>query len=1125
MAELVPGLISVIVPMYNVEPFLRDCLDSLRAQTYTDLQIIVVDDGSTDGCALIAEEYVRADPRFRLFRQENSGLSVARNNGLAHATGEYLAFVDSDDVLAAHAYELLVLALAGGADFASGGVLRLNSRGTHAGRLHRAAVSRTVLDAHVSRDHELLRDRTIWNKLFRRGFYDENGFEFPPGRLFEDVPVTVPAHALARKVAVVAEPIYFWRVREGAVLSITQSFNELRNMADRFYSINLTRKLLNDVGHADLRRVYEVQAIPDKLGTYLKFLPSASPEFQRTFMELATAYLGELDPGAVDRLPKPAREQWSLIRDGRFDDLIELIDTGFRAAAQAKKRPPLAAEVKSVTWEGGRLKVSGTLSVHGAAPRRFGRTRLFWLARTGTRRKLPLWARADSGSGFTVTVDPASMRVGKVWRDSTWRLAVATVANFELHRAPIRVPEDWAEPLPRRSVAPGVWVTPYVSKNQLRLSVSKVVAWLTAGRRDGDDLVLEGRLRAVPDASAAPGGVVRLALRRATGLVARTVPAEITEGPDGPGFRARIPLAAVALDVADDNHAMGMYAQRFPVDLVLGAETVRLVAGEDYRSTRTDAGADEVYVAVADTGKVSVCTRPLGPIVTEASWRPDGVLVLRGESGREVDGELMLRIRGRRRDLVLPLRVTGGHWVVEIDPEAMPGLAGTLPMVEGSWDLAFRSAGRHHPTVAPLGFAASALAALPLSSTAPDGTVRVLRPDEQEQAVLFVGPVPVGSASAGSAPAGSGQAGSGQALEPGILRDAVLFDAAPGRRIADDPAALLAELTGRPAAPPALWTTERGRPVPAGAEPVVLGTDAWRAALLNSRWIVTGDDLPRWFRPRPGQVVLRLVSGWPISHIGALAVAHPLGRTLVEQLEADAGKWTALASPGVSATAVLRQEFRYDGPVLEYGRPADDILRAGKPEQARATVARRLGLPADTRFVLYAPTRRPMELRKRGSSDPSRLLNLTPTVRALPDGYRLLVRRHPTLDQDVLGVVDGSADVSDYPGVGELLLASDALITDYSSLIADFVTTGKPVLLYVPDLAEHTASPGLNADLAAKAPGPLLRTSDEVAAAVRDLPKVAAEYEHAAKVFASEHPVEGAGPAAARLVEWLLTKD
>jgi len=1115
VADLEPGLVSVVVPIYNVEPFLRDCLDSIRAQTYAGLQVILVDDGSTDGSAAIAEQFVRDDPRFQLIRQENGGLSAARNNGLEAATGEYIAFVDSDDVLAAHAYELLVLALAGGADFASGGVLRLNSRGTYKGGPHDEAIKATDLNAHVSRNHGLLRDRTIWNKLFRRAFYDENGFEFPVGRLFEDVPVTVPAHAVARKVAMVAEPIYFWRAREGAVRSITQSDNDLRNLVDRFHTVNLTRALLADAGHRDLRRAYEEQAVWDKLNGYLTFLPAASPQFRAAFMELATAYLDELDAGAVQRLPRAVRAQWQLIRDGRLDDLIELIDAGFRpGVAAVAKRPPLAATVRSVAWRDGKLRVTGTIEVHGAPSRGFGLSRVFWLARSGSRRHTPLWAAGDraggdgqAGSGFAITVDPAALRVRKAWHDGSWRLAVAELVDRRLRRASLKVPDGWAEQLERRSVAPGVWIIPHLTQNQLRLSVSKVVAWLIDSHRDGDDLVLEGRFREVPS------GPVRLALRRARGLVARTAPIELVEGPDGPGFRARVPLAGIALDVDDDNHAMGLYAQRFAVDLVIGEKPVNLVAGEDYQPSRTATGADEVYVAVSATGKVSVCTRPLGPVVTTASWRPDGVLLLGGESARAADGDLMLRLRGRRKDLVLPLRVTGGRWAVEIDSEAVAGLAGRLPMVAGTWDLAFRTAGRHHTTIAPLGFAGEALAGLPLSSTAADGTVRVLRAAPNERAILFVGAAEVGSPEA---------PGSADLREP-VLRDAVLFDAAAGRRLADDPAALLAELGGRPDAPTAFWTTERSQPVPAGAEPVTLGTDGWRAALANCRWIVTNDDLPRWFQPRDAQVVLRLAGGWPITHIGAEAVAHPLGRTLVEQLAADAGKWTALASPGASATSVLRREFRYDGPVLEYGRPADDVLGAMRPDAARAEVARRLGLSAGTRFILYAPTRRPMELRKRGASDPSRLLNLSTVTNALPEHCRLLVRRHPALDQDVLGVVEGSVDVSEYQQVGELLLAADALITDYSSLIADFVATGKPLLLYVPDLAEHAASPGLNVDLEKVAPGPLLRTSEEVAAALRDLPAIAAEHEGAAKAFAAAHPTGGEGSAAsAKLVDWLL---
>src|SRR5262245_49257762 len=127
MAELV----SVVVPIYNVAAYLRDCLDSVRRQSYPHLQVVLVDAGSTDHSGTIAEEFVARDPRFRLVRRTNGGLSAARNTGIRHARGELLAFVDSDDVLPVYAYELLVLALRhSGADFVSGNATWLSSRGT-----------------------------------------------------------------------------------------------------------------------------------------------------------------------------------------------------------------------------------------------------------------------------------------------------------------------------------------------------------------------------------------------------------------------------------------------------------------------------------------------------------------------------------------------------------------------------------------------------------------------------------------------------------------------------------------------------------------------------------------------------------------------------------------------------------------------------------------------------------------------------------------------------------------------------------------------------------------------------------------------------------------------------------
>ena len=99
MEESNGKLVSIIVPVYQVKEYVGECVESLRAQTYTNLEILLVDDGSTDGSGEICDEYVRSDNRIRVIHQKNRGLSAARNTGLDQAAGEYVAFVDSDDVV------------------------------------------------------------------------------------------------------------------------------------------------------------------------------------------------------------------------------------------------------------------------------------------------------------------------------------------------------------------------------------------------------------------------------------------------------------------------------------------------------------------------------------------------------------------------------------------------------------------------------------------------------------------------------------------------------------------------------------------------------------------------------------------------------------------------------------------------------------------------------------------------------------------------------------------------------------------------------------------------------------------------------------------------------------------
>src|SRR5260221_10547772 len=142
--------ISVVVPFFNNAALLGDCLASIAAQTYRHLQVIMVDDGSTDGSAAIARAQAAEDPRFELVSQRNGGPGSARNRGVAAATGEFLAFVDADDLLPPDAYTTMLAVLdppgpatvsgSSASDFVSGGRLPLSAAGLGPSALHTRAL-------------------------------------------------------------------------------------------------------------------------------------------------------------------------------------------------------------------------------------------------------------------------------------------------------------------------------------------------------------------------------------------------------------------------------------------------------------------------------------------------------------------------------------------------------------------------------------------------------------------------------------------------------------------------------------------------------------------------------------------------------------------------------------------------------------------------------------------------------------------------------------------------------------------------------------------------------------------------------------------------------------------------
>jgi len=215
--EAAAPTLSLIVPVYNVAPFLPRCLDSIADSHGISTEVIIVDDGSTDECPAILARYAAQHPNFRVIRQENGGLSAARNAGLDQAQGEYIAFVDSDDYVTPGYYANLVrLAASFAVPMAVGnGVYHFE------GRNEDYPIFRDNLPRGAMGGRELLKLRLksktflhmVWMHVYRRDFIERNSLRFVPRLIHEDVPWTTQAFLLAEQIAYDPTPGYFYRQR------------------------------------------------------------------------------------------------------------------------------------------------------------------------------------------------------------------------------------------------------------------------------------------------------------------------------------------------------------------------------------------------------------------------------------------------------------------------------------------------------------------------------------------------------------------------------------------------------------------------------------------------------------------------------------------------------------------------------------------------------------------------------------------------------------------------------------------------------------------------------------------------------------------------------------------------
>lgn len=209
--------VSIIVPIYNVENYLDRCIKSLIGQTYNNLEIILVNDGSPDNCKDICEKYAKADNRIVLFNNENRGCSYSRNFGLLKSTGDYILFVDSDDYIEKDLVEIAVkVAEENNADIVAFDILSVDE--TNNRRVVLSSDMPCNTDVSIEKYPNILNAvPAAYNKLMLRELWEKNDITFPVGRRYEDLEAMSKIMAVAKKIRYYNEkPLYYYVFRQGS---------------------------------------------------------------------------------------------------------------------------------------------------------------------------------------------------------------------------------------------------------------------------------------------------------------------------------------------------------------------------------------------------------------------------------------------------------------------------------------------------------------------------------------------------------------------------------------------------------------------------------------------------------------------------------------------------------------------------------------------------------------------------------------------------------------------------------------------------------------------------------------------------------------------------------------------
>jgi CDP-glycerol glycerophosphotransferase len=1095
-------LVSVIVPVYKVEEYVGECLTSILAQTHRRIEVVVVDDGSPDASIDVVNAVAARDRRVRVIRQQNAGLGAARNTGVRHARGEMLCFVDSDDTVPPTAIETMLTSLTtSGSDFAVGSLMRDTSTGMHMPPWARALHDRTRTGVTIADEPEVLKNVFAWTKMYRAEFFHRVVEGFPDG-LYEDQVPAAKAY-LHGRFDVLQDVVCHWRIRDDES-SITQQKSTMRDLTGRWAMLDELHEVMRDAP-APVRQAWEAKVVGFDMRPYYEQVPRTEDEYWsflqrevRGFLDmagyerltevriadrlLAAATYHGLRDDVIELVARRESRTWKVhgvIRDGRAvvgDDFfagLELTPDGTVERLDGDQDVRADARVDRVLVGEHELVVEGNAF-------------LSHVDLSGTAADIALDAVAEDGTRVAGRVDRfddpgADLRAVDPWNDhagsgfrATFDLDALAAERYALV---VRVTVD--------DVARESALTPPDPRGRGRLPAFGPLAedgrWLVDSPAGSDELVLRRHPKA------------RVAVR---GVQVRGADLELElVGPvddAGQEYVARCADAVVPGSRTRDG-------DRELVVFTLPRPAGRDVARSWSLSRRARRGAPERRLSWADAS--TAVDGVMGAHLLVGATRFGNVVVQTAPMIGEIDGVEFtgagLRVRGHAyvaadlagQGVALTLaseKAPGSAVPVALDDDG--GFDVTVPVVDRVGNTLTKSSGflitlDVGDVVARPRAAGALVRRLPHEIT--DGALAATVTATPKAGSVWV------RLRAALEDADRSRRDQ-QRLQDRYARgshepfDAVLFESFGGRTIGDSPLALSRELHRQGDPRPQFWSVAcLSTPVPEWATPVLRYSRRWYELLARTNLLVNNNNWPWFFRKQSHQTYVQTWHGTPLKRIGNDVPGANLTVTYRQLMQREARCWDYLLAQNDYSARIFPSAFGYEGPVLTQGYPRNDSLVDGTAEPTRSEVRERLGLADDARVLLYAPTWRD-NVKEGARYGRVAYLDFDRLAEATGPGTVVLYRGHANTAASSSSLPDGVLDVTHHPDVNELMLAADALVTDYSSIMFDYAVLRRPIYFLVPDLELYgSTTRGFYRELAEIAPGPLCLSTDELVAALK----------------------------------------